>query len=115
MLIHLDDEWFRKIENETKTIELRLYDEKRRKIKVGDIIEFENRLDNRKIYCKVLKLYIFKNFLELYKNLDNNKFGYDEDDLISYKDMEEFYSNEDQEKYGVVGIELKLLKTHKNI
>ena len=27
MLIHLDDKWFKKIENGTKTIELRLYDE----------------------------------------------------------------------------------------
>ena len=108
MLIHLDNEWFLKIKNRSKTIELRLYDEKRRKINIGDIIEFENRLDREIIKCRVIDLHIFKNFKELYENIDNTKFGYDVNNA-DYKDMEVFYSLEEQEKYGVVGIELELL------
>ena len=108
MLIHLDDEWFIKIKDGIKTIELRLYDEKRRKLNIGDIIEFENRLNGEKIKCKVINLYIFKNFKELYENLDNNKFGFDNKNNITYKDMEAYYSLNDQEKYGVIGIEIEL-------
>lgn len=33
---------FQMIKEGTKTIELRLFDEKRRKIQIGDIIEFSN-------------------------------------------------------------------------
>ena len=64
MLIHLDNEWFLKIKNGIKTIELRLYDEKRRKLNIGDIILFENRKDNEQIKCRVVKLHLFKNFKE---------------------------------------------------
>ena len=38
--MNLQEAPFRMIKNKTKTIELRLYDEKRRKIKPGDTIEF---------------------------------------------------------------------------
>ena len=64
MLIHLDNEWSLKIKNGIKTIELRLYDEKRRKLNIGDIILFENRKDNEQIKCRVVKLHLFKNFKE---------------------------------------------------
>lgn len=36
----LKEDPFERMKNGTKTIEFRLYDEKRRKIKVGDEIEF---------------------------------------------------------------------------
>jgi len=36
----LNEEPFEKIKNGTKTVEFRLYDEKRKQIKVGDKIEF---------------------------------------------------------------------------
>lgn len=110
MLIHLDNEWFLKIKNGYKTIELRLFDEKRRRLNIGDIIIFENRKDNEQIKCKVIDLHLFNNFKELYENLDNSKFVYDKDSFISYKDMEKFYSVNDQQKYGVVGIEIELIK-----
>lgn len=109
MLIHLDDKYFQKIKNGSKTIELRLYDEKRRKINVGDIIDFENRKDKEIIKTQVIKLYIYPNFYELYQNLNKEDMGYSKDEIASYKDMEEFYSLESQEKYGVVGIEIKLI------
>ena len=52
---------------------MRLYDEKRRLIKVGDIIEFTNRATDEKLSAKVLQLHLFKNFNEFqesftYKN-----------------------------------------------
>ena len=38
----LQDDPFTKIKNKTKTIEMRLNDEKRKKIKQNDLIEFTN-------------------------------------------------------------------------
>ncbi|MBQ9188117.1 MAG: DUF3850 domain-containing protein, partial [Clostridia bacterium] len=54
---------FRMIENGSKTIELRLYDEKRRKVQVGDIIRFTNTGDEEDVLRVVVeKLYVFNSF-----------------------------------------------------
>ena len=45
----LNNEPFINIKNGTKTIELRLNDEKRRLLKVNDLIEFTNRETNEKL------------------------------------------------------------------
>ena len=110
MLIHLDDIYFNKIKNGEKTIELRLYDDKRKNINIDDVIKFEDRKNGEIIKCKVIKLHLFKNFKELFRNKDINKIGFDKPTINDYKKMEKFYSIEEQEKYGVVGIEIELLK-----
>lgn len=57
---------FQMIKEGTKTIELRLFDEKRRKIQTGDIIEFSNTETGEKIGAKVSALYVFDSFESLY-------------------------------------------------
>ena len=91
-----------------KTIELRLFDEKRQKIKVGDNIIFTETVTGEKLSVKVEKLYRFNNFDKLYKSLPLLKCGYTEKNVNEAKpsDMEEYYSIEEQRKYGVVGIEI---------
>ena len=106
----LNDEPFLKIKEGSKTIEMRLYDEKRRLVKVGDIIEFTNRDTLEKICVKVIKLHFFNNFEDLYKNFDNVSLGYNKYEESSPDDMEKYYSKEEQKLYGVVGIEIKLIK-----
>jgi len=106
--MNLNDGPFNNIKSGFKTIEMRLYDEKRRMINDGDIIEFTNRITNEKISTKVIKLYIFNNFEELYKQFDKISLGYKENEIASPNDMNIYYSKEAQEKYGVVGIEIKL-------
>lgn len=103
---------FDMIKSGEKTIELRLYDEKRRMIKIGDEIEFENTSDSTQVInAKVLNLHRFCSFDELYKSLPLLKCGYTPDDVNTAKpsDMELYYSAERQKKYGVVGIELELI------
>ena len=95
-----------------KTIELRLWDEKRRLIKVGDEIEFTHSKDStRTLRCRVVALHTFPSFAELYANLPLLKCGYTADDIAtaSPDDMNLYYSKEQQEKYGVVGIEIELI------
>ena len=105
----LNEEPFEKIKNGSKIIELRLYDEKRRKIKVGDTICFRSKTD--KLTATVKALHIFKNFEELYAALPLDKCGYSADELptASPDDMLEYYTKEQIEKYGVVGIEIEVI------
>lgn len=99
------------IKNGQKTIELRLYDEKRRKIKSGDIIKFTNIETGSYIVCQVSKLHLFPSFAELYDNLPLLQCGYTNENISTadHKDMDEYYTPEEQRKYRVVGIEINLM------
>lgn len=99
---------FEMIKSGEKTIELRLYDEKRQQVKVGDKIVFTNNTTGETLHSTVVKLHRFDNFDELYKTLPLLKCGYTTDniDTATPADMEQYYSVEEQKKYGVVGIEL---------
>ena len=108
-IMNLYNEPFNLIKQGTKTIELRLYDEKRQKILINDIIKFINLDNNETLSVKVKNLYKYKNFESLYKDFDKASLGYKENETASYKDMEVYYKIEDIEKYGVVGIEIQLL------
>ena len=108
--MRLNNSPFELIKGGTKTIEIRLNDEKRSLIKEGDIIEFENRATKEKLKTKVIKLHKFDNFEELYKHFDKISLGYAEDGIADPKDMEEYYPQDKQEKYGVLGIEIKVIK-----
>lgn len=99
---------FNKIKNGTKTIELRLNDEKRQKLNINDNIEFTNIKTSEKITVKIKSLHKYRNFQELYKHFDKIAIGYEKDEIGNYKDMEEYYSKEEQAKYGVVGIEIEV-------
>lgn len=98
---------FESIKNGSKTIELRLYDEKRQKLNIGDEIIFTNRETDEKMTVKIENLHIYPSFNELYKHFDKISMGYKEDEEAKPEDMEEYYSIEEQKQYGVVGIEIK--------
>lgn len=99
---------FEEIKSGRKTFELRLFDEKRQKIKAGDDIIFTNTVHGEKMCATVKKLHLFDSFEELYKALPLLKCGYTAVDIETAhpSDMEKYYSAEEQKQYGVVGIEL---------
>ena len=99
---------FEMIKSGEKNIELRLYDEKRQRIKVGDKIVFTDNTTGETLNAIVVKLHRFDSFEELYKSLPLLKCGYTTENVDNAKssDMEQYYSVEEQNKYGVVGIEL---------
>ncbi len=107
-IFKLYEEPFNAIKNNIKTIELRLYDEKRQLISIGDTIVFQ-LYDNRAqgLQVKVIGLHIFDSFKDLYNSLPLEKCGYTKEniDTASYNDMDKYYSKEMQKKYAVVGIE----------
>ncbi len=100
---------FNHIKDGTKTIEMRLNDEKRQLLKEKDLIEFTNRTTLETILVEIVKLHKYSNFDELYKHFDKVSLGYDQDDIANPKDMERYYPKEEQEKYGVIGIEIRII------
>ena len=115
ILIHhmnLHSEPYYAIESGKKDIELRLLDEKRQMIQVGDFIEFTNTENSEcKLKVVVVALYRFPSFDKLYESLDLLRCGYTNENInrASPTDMDVYYSKEKQEKYGVVGIEIRVI------
>ncbi|HIT58760.1 MAG TPA: ASCH domain-containing protein [Candidatus Faeciplasma pullistercoris] len=114
--MNLYSEPFEMIKSGRKTIELRLWDEKRQKIRIGDIIVFTNIAGGEKLQAAVVNLHRFSSFEELYRSLPLLKCGYTEDNIgmANALDMEKYYSTDKQKKYGVVGIELSSPKQIKD-
>ena len=73
----LQEDPFERIKNGTKTIEFRLYDEKRQQVKVGDQIEF-SKLPNlqEKLLVDVTELYREDTFENLFRKL------YTDEDIV---------------------------------
>ena len=108
----LNESPFERIKNGTKTIEFRLYDEKRKKVKIGNKIEFSKLPDlQEKILVDVLDIYRDKTFENLFKKIFT-----DEDEIErKTKSMYQYYSKEQEKEYGVVGIKIALLKDEENL
>ncbi len=108
--MNLNPDPFARIKSGKKTIELRLYDEKRQLIQPGDSICFTNNKTGEQLTATVKKLHRFPNFEELYKTLPLLQCGYTEEDIGAARpsDMEAYYSPAEQARCGVVGIELDL-------
>lgn len=99
---------FEMIKSGYKTIEMRLNDEKRSLIKIGDTIEFTNTSTNEVLSCVVTKLYKYSSFDELYLHHDKKSIGYLENEVADPKDMLVYYSQENIDKYSVLGIEVRI-------
>ena len=99
---------FKLIKNKEKDIELRLNDEKRRLVNIGDTIVFTNIDTKEELKVEVTNLYKYDTFEELFNNFDHKRFGINTEEDASC--MDDFYTKEEQNKYGVLGIEIKLLK-----
>ena len=100
---------FELIKSGHKTVEMRLNDEKRGRIKIGDEIEFSNRENGEKMLTRVVNLTKFKNFCELYVHFDKCVLGYLENEDANPCHMSKYYPQEDIDKHGVLAIEITLI------
>ncbi len=96
---------FERIKNGTKTIEFRLYDEKRQQVKIGDKIEFSKLPDlQEKLIVDVIDLYREDTFENLFRELYS-----DEEEIIQKTQlMHTIYSPEKEQQYGILGIKIKI-------
>ena len=101
----LNESPFERIKNGTKTIEFRLYDEKRQQVKIGDKIEFSKLPDlQEKLIVDVIDLYREDTFENLFRKLYS-----DEEEIIQKtKTMYTIYSPEKEQQYGILGIKIKI-------
>lgn len=105
--MNLKEKPFKSIKNGSKTVEMRLYDEKRQRIKIGDKIRFNTNYCDETILVEVVNLHIYPSFADLYAKFNKVNLGYEENEPAHPDDMVAFYPVEEQQKFGVVGIEIK--------
>ena len=103
---------FRAVADGTKVIEMRLLDEKRRTIRVGDRIRFTLSGGTETVTALVVGLHYFPSFAALYEAMIPRVgavgLGYAEGETADPADMLDYYAPDAVERYGVVGIEIQL-------
>ncbi len=107
----LQPDFYNYMLNGTKRIEIRLNDEKRKYIKVGDKIKFYKEPNLEEYFLtEVVEILKFNDFREMIDNLKIEELADEiltKDELLST--LEKYYSKEKQEKYGTLGIRIKLI------
>ncbi len=102
--------YFEMIKSGQKDIELRAYDEKRKKIKVGDkFLLFDAENPDEHIICEVLNMHVAPDFESLFKKIDIRRSGFANlDELINT--VTKFVSREKLASEPVVGMEIKRVR-----
>ena len=107
----LQPEYYNYILRGTKRIEIRLFDEKRQQIKIGDTIKFLKEPElNESFLARVVGLLRYDSFEDMFKDFDITVLSDEsmtKEELIDV--LEQFYTKEKQVKYGVLGIRIELL------
>jgi len=103
--------YFDKIKSGEKNYEIRLNDEKRKLIDVGDIIIFKREPElKEELITEVKDLVYFNSFDEMLNTLPIKKIGFQDLDKESVKKIYyQFYSKEAEKQCGVVAIKVKVL------
>lgn len=108
-ILKLQPKYFDYINNGTKRVELRLYDEKRKKINIGDTIIFQKEPELESIVkVKVIGILRYNTFEELFEDFDIEILA---DESMTKRELlnvlQEFYTPEKQKQYGVMGIRIE--------
>ena len=101
---------FAKIADGSKRYELRLRDDKRRLIAVGDTITFACTADERRVHVRVTEVLPFDDFASLYAALPMTACGYAPGQAADPRDMEAYYPPEKQAQYGVLAIGVERIR-----
>lgn len=112
LTLKLQGEYFDKIKSGEKIYEIRINDEKRQAVDVGDILVLlkEPQLTER-LNVLVRDIVYFDSFAEMVATLPKEKVGFkgksNEEMLKVYRG---FYPLEQESKYGVVAFKIEVLK-----
>ena len=110
--MHLTKENMNLIEGGKKTLEIRLLDEKRQTMKIGDEIVFtEIEEPDRLVKVIITDLIIKPTFEELFTAIDLKSAGWSENTSVekACQDMRQYYSEEEEQKFGVLAIKINLV------
>ena len=98
---------FDSIKSGEKIYELRLYDEKRQKIRRGDYIVFTAE-NGERLTVKVTEILRFDDFAGLYAVLPKTELGYKPRETAVPEDMARYYGEDEIKKYGAVAFKIEL-------
>lgn len=106
----LQEKYFNAMKYGSKKIEMRLNDEKRKELKIGDTIYFLLEPDRKKsLKSKITKLTKYNNFEEAVEDIQIEFLASSNDTKEKYlNDLNKYYSMEDQNEYGVLAIEVEV-------
>ncbi len=103
---------YERISSGKKTIEIRLYDEKRQGLNIGDIIEFSKLPDlEDKVKVEIVALLRYKSFKDLVNDFGMEYYDYPKDYSVEdfVNSIYTIYSKEKEQQYGVLGIKIRLM------
>lgn len=109
--MNLNPDAFAKVKSGVKSREYRLYDEKRRRIKIGDTITFHSLSSDEKVDTEVVGLLIYKDWRICYEDFfesDLSEYYTDIDEAIA-DTYENWWPKESEEKYGCLIIKIRLI------
>ena len=106
--MNLHDAPFCKIKEGLKTVEMRLFDQRRKSIKVGDTILFTNNSTGEQMVVSVTSVEVFETFQQLYNCYDKVAIGYMPSEVANPDDMLLYYTKEQIALHGVVAIGIKV-------
>ena len=113
--MNLDTIYFDYILSGKKIYETRIYDEKRKKLKLLDIINFTDRGSDRKFNAQIIELSYFSNFEDAIKEVGVKKVLPNAKSLKLGVELYEQFPHAEgtykkaAKKYGVLRIKLKVL------
>lgn len=105
----LADKYFMKIKDGNKIIELRLFDEKRQKLNIGDFIEFSKNDMSDKVTVGIKALYRYATFDEILSDFPIAYFGGDSKEEMM-EEIHKFYPESEENSTGIIGIKFELIK-----
>ena len=102
--------YFNQIKSGEKIYEIRLNDEKRKLITIGDTIVFRKEpVLTDTVLVKVVDLLYFKSFKQMVNILPLNKVGFSSESKQEVIDIyHKFYCKADEEKFGVLAIKVEI-------
>lgn len=106
--MNLQTRYFNYIKSGTKRIELRLNDEKRRQLQLGDTLVFTNP-EGESLSTKITGLLHYQDFVSLFQDFPIELLSdasMSKTELLNV--LNEFYPAEKQRHYGVLGIRIEL-------
>jgi ASC-1-like (ASCH) protein len=109
--MHLNEAPFRLMQSGMKTVEVRLHDEKRRRLQVGDIIEFECvDCPTQRLRVVVKRLRSYGSFRDFYRDVPPDHLGEPGttvDEMVARPLR--IYSEEEERRFGAFAITVELL------
>lgn len=105
----LQADFFNLIACGKKTIEIRLNDEKRMKVKSGDIIKFSNLSNHEELEVDVINITRYESFEEMYFKINIQNLGLGEITLDEFKSLVyKIYSPKKEKELGVLALSISL-------